>query len=306
VAIVGFEPRCFAAAEFLLKHGVSTDISFCVHYSQEDMREVNETHITTLNTALTSLSRGRDPMPIEHHEQNLQQDFGESLVAAIKEAGFDLDSADTHVAFDISVGSSRLVMEGLHALLQTSVTVTVVYSEASEYRPYFNEYCEYHKNSPATRLGAPEFLSIGVETVDVLRCMPGHSGDARPLYLAAFPCFAPTRIGAVFEEMGPSRVQWLFGVPHLVKNRWRMDAQRDYHSAMVEPNHRHCYISTFDYRETIEVLENIYRRRRGDYSVLVCCLGSTATEARASSLSHPPTRSWSSGLSSQEVGFGQI
>ena len=93
-------------------------------------------------------------------------------------------------------------------------------------------------------------------------------------YLAAFPSFTPTRIAAVIEELSPSRVHWLYGIPHLLRNRWRIDAQVLYHKAYVEPLHRHCYVSTLDYRETLQVLEYIYRSRHPSYALLVCSLGS--------------------------------
>jgi hypothetical protein len=69
-------------------------------------------------------------------------------------------------------------------------------------------------------------------------------------------------------------VHWLFGIPHLVKNRWRIDAQRRFHQQFCEHSHRHCYVSTFDYRETLVVLESIYKQRIKDYSPMICSLGS--------------------------------
>ena len=120
----------------------------------------------------------------------------------------------------------------------------------------------------------PEFLTHGVDKVEVLRRIPGHDADSRPTFLVVFPAFARTRVSAVIEELCPSRVQWMFGVPHIVENRWRLDAQREYHTALIEKSHRHCYVSTFDYRETLSVLESVYRKRRQTYGIFVCSLGS--------------------------------
>jgi hypothetical protein len=92
--------------------------------------------------------------------------------------------------------------------------------------------------------------------------------------LCVLPSFSPVRVMAVIEEMAPNRITWLFGVPHLVRFRWRLDFQRFLHESLVEPNHRTCLISTFDYRETLIALESIYRKRSLDYSLLVCSLGS--------------------------------
>ncbi len=175
---------------------------------------------------------------------------------------------------DITVGSSRLLLEGLHALLNTDVELTLVYVEAAEYRPGYNEYIEDKKNTVHVgRLGR-DFLTFGVDRIELLHRLMGRSADARPTYVIAVPSFTPTRISAVLEEMAPSMVHWFFGIPHLVHNRWRWDAQLYYHNALIEPSHKQSYVSTFDYREMLEVLESTYRENRIDYNLLVCSLGS--------------------------------
>jgi hypothetical protein len=242
---------------------------------QDTMRAFNDTHVDDMRVALSALSpRGTEPVIIEHDDLNLRNDFGEAMVRALSANGFDSTDDNTEIVFDISVGSSRLLLEGLHALLNTSWHVTVAYSEATEYRPLFEEYRQYSNERRFNSVQPPEFLTKGVERVEVLKRIPGMRADSRPTYLVAVPSFAPTRIGAVIEELSPSRVDWLFGIPHLIRNRWRIDAQRDYHSDMRESLHRHCYVSTFDYREMLQVLESIYRRRKDQYDIIVCSLGS--------------------------------
>jgi hypothetical protein len=274
VGILGFEPRCHAAATRLAQAGFRAGRAFCVRYDQPEMRRANEKYQGVMLQALQALSDEREPVPLKHDDRNLDADFGTVLLGRISEEGLDPTSPHTHVVFDITVGSSRLLLEGLHALLSSGVTLTLAYSEAADYRPSFEEFRKFDDDSRQARVPAPEFLTMGVEKVEILRRIPGHSADARPTYLAAFPSFSPTRIGAVLEELSPSRVHWLFGVPHLVRNRWRIDAQRKYHEALFEHQHRHCYVSTFDYRETLSVLESIYQKRKNDYAMLVCSLGS--------------------------------
>jgi len=274
VGILGFERRCYAAPAALVTRGWRADKAFAVHYDHEAMRAANQRHKEDFDKAMRALDAGGEPVPLGHSDHELARDFGDSLLSALLDHGFDVDSPGTHVVFDITVGSSRLLLEGLHALFGTEVTISLVYSEAAEYRPSFQEYQVLLEKNGALQAPPPEFLTVGVDRIELLRRIPGRSADARPLFLVLFPAFAPTRASAVLEELSPSRVQWLFGVPHLVRNRWRLDAQRHYHRQLIERSHRGCYVSTFDYRETLEVLESIYRRRRAGYAVLICSLGS--------------------------------
>ena len=160
------------------------------------------------------------------------------------------------------------------ALLNTDIKLTLVYSEATEYRPSYNEYIEDKNNTMYVARPGRDFLTFGVDRVELLHRLMGRVADARPTYVVAVPSFTPTRISAVLEEMAPSIVHWLFGIPHLVRNRWRLDAQQYYHNTLIESSHKQSYISTFDYREMLDILEKTYRENRVDHNLLVCSLGS--------------------------------
>ena len=274
ICISGFEARCFAAANQLAGMNWHTNAAICVYYTQKEMLRVNKRHKEELYKALKKITKGNDPIPLEHDDHDFQVDFGDRLLKKLSDEGIDVHSKDTHIVFDITVGSSRLLIEGLHALLTSGVTLTLVYSEATTYRPFFDEYHKYIEELRSRQVSAPEFLTSGVEYVELIKRISGHNADQRPTYLIAFPSFNQIRLGAVIEELSPSRVYWLYGMPHLVKNRWRVDAQRDYHKRLIEHLHRHCYVSTFDYTETLGVLEGIYYKTRNDYNILVCSLGS--------------------------------
>jgi hypothetical protein len=274
IGILGFERRCSSAAKALAQKGWRADAVLPVHYAHAEMQEANERHKEEFYQSLRSLGGNVSHITLEHSDHDLNKDFGYTLLEGLRELGLDTSSADTHVILDITVGSSRLLLEGLHALLSSSVNVTLIYSEVADYRPAFGEYQSYLENQHTPQVTAPEFLTVGVDKVELLRRIPGVSADPRAVFLVVFPSFAPTRVLGVIEELSPSRVHWMFGIPHLVRNRWRLDAQREYHRHLIERLHRSCYVSTFDYRETFEVLETVYRKRQANYAVLVCSLGS--------------------------------
>ena len=275
IAIVGFEPRCYAALRRLASTASYRPRNvICVQYRQADMQEANSRYLEDFRSAATSLVDPLSQIWISHDDHDLDSDFGDLLTRTLLQNGFDLVGGRTRIVFDITVGSSRLLLEGLHALLQTRTELTILYSEASEYRPSFQEYRSYLEGRLRSDVSTPEFLAHGIDKVALLKRIPGHDADARPTYLAAVPSFTPIRLSAVIEDLAPNRVYWLFGIPHLVRNRWRLDAQREYHSHLLQTLHRYCHVSTFDYREMLIVLEQIYRRHRGEYSFLVCSLGS--------------------------------
>jgi len=272
VAISGFEQRCVSAAQDLVTRGLHSNTAICVSYAHANMPE-NMQHKNDLYDAVRQITQGREPRPLIYNDHDFASDFGEILFSALSEEGVDCDSPDTTIVLDITVGSSRLLLEGLHMLLGTNVCLYLAYSEAFEYRPSFSEYlklCEEKYADPPV----PDFLTLGIDRIELLKRIPGSGADARPAYLVVFPSFTPTRIGAVLEELSPNRVHWLFGLPHRMQNRWRLDAQREFHEHLVQRLHRSCYVSTFDYRETLDVLNKIYERRKNDYTILICSCGS--------------------------------
>ena len=274
VGIAGFEPRCYAAAEKMLAHGWRAEHALCVCYANRDMDGPNSQYTDSLLSRLRAVSNGVSPLMIEHDDHSLDASFGDRLLDALRDARVDLESEKTRIVFDITVGSSRLLLEGLHALLRTDISLTLTYTEVVSYRPSFDEFRNQLEEQRVRRVEAPEFLTRGVDRVEVLKSIPGRNVDSRPAYLVVFPAFAFTRVSAVIDELAPSRVQWVFGIPHLVENRWRIDAQKEYHRSLIEKSHRHCYVSTFDYRETLDVLERTYQKRRKNYGLFIASLGS--------------------------------
>lgn len=274
IGICGFEARCLAAVRRLKELGWCASKGVCVKYNDTSMETENAKHYEAMAREISALIGGGVPATISHDDHHLDADFGSKLIELLREMDVNVDDPSVHIVVDITVGSSRLLLEGLHALFQCKASVTLVYSESARYRPFFSEYLEHVEEQRLHVVPPPEFLTHGVDRVEVLRRFPGRYSDARPALVIVFPSFSFTRSSAIIEELSPSRVQWIFGVPHLVENRWRLDAQKAYHRGLVDKSHRECYVSTFDYRETLEVLENVYRKRRDNYSVFIASLGS--------------------------------
>ncbi|MGE3779738.1 MAG: hypothetical protein AB7F89_21295, partial [Pirellulaceae bacterium] len=85
----------------------------------------------------------------------LNTSVGDRLLDAMRGAQIDLESEDTRVVFDITVGSSRLLLEGLHALLCTDVNLTLTYTEVAAYRPSFDEFRDQLEEQRVRRVEPP-------------------------------------------------------------------------------------------------------------------------------------------------------
>lgn len=274
VGISGFETRCYAIARDLSRKGFETDFCIMVNYSQVEMKEKNATNKDTLFESMQNISRKNTPIELDHNDHSLKEDFGKTLLDKLTLCGINIGSNDSHVFFDITVGSSRLLLEGLHALINTNVNLTLLYSEVKNYRPFFDEYQVFFKEDKQKGVSSPEFLSTGIEKIDLLNSIPGRFADGRPTALIVFPSFTPLRIGAVIDDMSPNLVHWVFGIPHLVSNRWRIKAQETYHQSLIRQLHSGDFVSTFDYRETLWALNNFYLEQKQDFNILICSLGS--------------------------------
>ena len=274
IGIVGFEKRCTAIAESLIEKGFTAETGILINYSQAEMKEKNEVNKDELFDLIKKISRNQDLVELDYKDNSLENDFGKFLLNQLIQNGINIESSDTHIFFDITVGSSRLLLEGLHALINTNVNLTLFYSEIKNYRPFVDEYEKDLRNKIQKGVSPSEFLSTGIERVDLLSSIPGRFADSRPTSMVVFPSFNQVRIGAVIDEMSPNLVHWIFGIPHLVKNRWRITAQTNYHQSLIGRLHSSDLVSTFDYRETLWALNNYYQDKNKDFNILICSLGS--------------------------------
>lgn len=180
------------------------------------------------------------------------------------------------VTFDISVAANRLLLRCVKVLLEFDICVRVIYAEAAVYHPTKDEYGQ----DPA-KWQADDLLGLerGVSDVGTSIDHPGLSLDPLPDALILFPSFKAERSRAVVSFVDPSlladpgkKVVWLLGVPHLEEDQWRLEAMRNINGiAEWAPQHE---VSTFDYRDTLRVLEHCHAEMWERYKVTISPLGS--------------------------------
>jgi hypothetical protein len=177
------------------------------------------------------------------------------------------------ITFDISVCSSKLILQIMKVLLDYEVVLRIVYSEAAIYHPTIEETKDNQIDSDELN------LTEGASRVYPCNEHPGYNLDALPQAIIAFTTFNPIRtqvaISYIDETLlGTSndRVIWIIGDPHLDEDKWRMDYLVDINKI---PKEASIYrISTFDYKETIINLYRIYEKNSMTYHFNISPLGS--------------------------------
>jgi hypothetical protein len=296
----GFEPRVLTIPELL--GGSGAKFNRTAYFSYSTNSEDNEVMRPRLASALQSMSAGDRPLEIEE----------ERAGTTVRELLEDLRSVGGRpsVCVDISAASNRLIMIVLKAALESPVDVdlTILYSEAGLYHPTLDEHAANKAQWSVERFGGLEW---GVGDVVVASDeFPGYHVDQLPDFVMIIAGYNRDRVRAVISHADPSllprasepvrngatsladdgdaptlrhareHVAWLLGTPHMPEDAWRRDAQREIHdidSTALERN-----VSTFDYRETIRVLESLYEPRRGDYRFSLTPMGSKMQAVGAS------------------------
>lgn len=271
VVVAGFERRSYSAITRLAKLGTRARSGLLIRYINPGMREFNDRHLASIRPLLSECCHNVEDDIFESDGDSA--DFGSVLLNALGKAGLDLTSGEPAVLLDISVGSSKLLLEGLHALFKSRIKLYLVYSESGDYYPTYEDYLA-DRERESSRLEIRDHLTQGVDSYNILGRMMGKIGDARPTLLCLQPAFAPIRVASLINEFSPNSVFWIFGVPHLTSNFWRYSAQKVLHRVLTDRYHRKYRSSTFDYTQTFRLLELIFRAKGGDYAIVVCSLGS--------------------------------
>jgi hypothetical protein len=166
--------------------------------------------------------------------------------------------------------------------------VTLTYCEADEYYPTFAEWSKVAEkaNAEEGRLFVhsfedADFLSFGVEDVFPCNLFAERNPGNKPATLIAVPNFNPARIGAIIQrdreinKTSDEDVIWVIGEPPADKNKWRADALfRTNRPQGGLPGDRVKRVSTFDYKDMIRTLEEIWLARRYTSHLSIGPLGS--------------------------------
>lgn len=268
ICALGFEPRCLSIPEFFARSGYRTRYSMYFEYSTN--RDDNAINLTRLKESLETIS------PVVRRIEADIMETTNNISELIEHISAEADGHIPVVTFDISVAANRLIMKAMKILLNHNIILRIVYCEAEKYHPTKEE-CDIYFISPMTNdvFG----LEQGVGNVQISMDYPGHHLDALPDCVIIFPCFRAERSKAVLSLVDPSlltdqgnKVHWMLGVPHLTKDRWRLDAMRKINE--INTNMKQHEICTFDYRKALKILQDLYDEHSEYYRITLAPIGS--------------------------------
>ena len=172
----------------------------------------------------------------------------------------DFACAFNRVYVDISGMSRLLIVQTLVALLATEAPVTIVYGEAESYPPSKDQFDSDQEDRTGLASG---YLSSGIFEIAATPELASVSMMGEAIRLLAFPSFDPSQLANLLQELQPTYVDIVNGLPPAEDNRWRAEAIRTLNSSTLESlqrkyDHTAC---TRDYRETLRILIDIYRER---------------------------------------------
>ena len=267
---LGFEPRCASIPEFLAQNGFKAARALYFEYNTN--RADNQANRAELVQQMAQLSP--DVVRLDADEQGAAQPLRNLLASTV--AGAAAAETQISVLLDVSVASSALLMTCMKVLLEFDVDLKILYAEAAVYHPTHKE---YELNPTQWRSSDELGLERGVGDVIVSDEYAGYHIDQLPDCVLVFPTFKKERALAAISKVDPSlltpptdKVVWLLGVPHLPDDQWRLTAMREINQ--LSEDHFQREVSTFDYRDALRTLEEIYLQRLNTHRFTLAPMGS--------------------------------
>ena len=251
---LGFEDRCLYIPERLAlkKRKIFKKGFYFLYDTNKSDNIANKPKLqNALNQFCSSVSR-----PIECDKDDFTTILREQMNEITKNGNIP------SITFDISTCTSKLLLLGLKVIFEFDVKLKIFYSEANVYYPTYEEYSlNPEKWNKENSLG----LTKGVTKVIPSSEYHGYRRERLPDVLVSFATFKPERTMAIMADIDESlsikpndRIIWIVGKPHLEEDIWRMKFVKEINK--ISESSTFFNVCTFDYKETIKVLQKIYEK----------------------------------------------
>ena len=193
--------------------------------------------------------------------------FGDEIARQVADA--------SRIYVDISGMSRMLAVQSIVALGQRRrglAGVHVLYTEARSYPP-----TELEVKARAVQGGiVNSYISSGVWELAAVPELAAVASSGSALRLVAFPSFNPAQLELLLQELQPTFVDLIDGVPPRMGNLWRREAIQRSNDRTVRSlrNVTQHSASTIDYRETLRLLLHLYDDRGAFDRIVVSPNGS--------------------------------
>lgn len=198
-------------------------------------------------------------IPIEFidYNRNMPYEFGMALQQNVL-----IKNCSNKIYIDISAMSRLLIVQTLYALRNRLDKLIVLYTESERYSPSFEEFTDAIERINKEEIYTfPMFISSGVADILFPPEFASSILQGQPSRLIVFPSFNPYQLLAVMNELQPNYLEIVHGIPHDKDNLWRRNAINDLNRIEDIKRSKNEYdVSTFDYRETLKLLLDIYNK----------------------------------------------
>lgn len=267
IGAAGFEDRCFSFLERLIKSNKKLKNVIGIDYlpsnpkNRRDEFKKKGSDVSSQNIVKWITYNRYDP-------EQFYYDF-EEMKPYINQV--------SNLIVDISGMSKFLIVVLLDLLKNYDNNLLVVYSEAQIYHPIKKVY-KLSKDKMLETI--PTFLTKDIYKIVTTTSLSSISMQSSPLLVIAFPTFNYKELIALLSEITPQYLVKIEGVPHKGRNIWRLEAVH-WLNSQIDNNFLydireiiHKKLTTFNYIETVEVLEKIHRKFRYTHKCVISPTGS--------------------------------
>ena len=176
---------------------------------------------------------------------------------------------------DVSGMSKILIVQLTAAIVRAGrvANTEALYCSAGNYRPGAHE-VESRLAEEADFLELTMFVSGGVFGLTVVPELSSVAMQGQPIRAIVFPSWNTMQLAAVCSEMQASYFTVVHGNPPRKENEWRLEAIRKLNRVGTLAAADEVVVSTLDYRETLDLLLEVYGERGGLEKLVVIPTGS--------------------------------
>ena len=190
---------------------------------------------------------------------------------------YHLLSRKGRVFVDISGMSRLLIVQTLVAIgsLEGGLSSCfVIYSEAKVYPPSQRQMRKELSVSSKFPTRTMPFLSSGIFDITVVPELSSCAPATEQTHLVVFPSVDAHHLSALRTEIQPTRYTFIEGVPPNPASRWRTQLISELNSINQIENRETYHASTLDYRETMDILLDVYSRSSLQERIIIAPTGS--------------------------------
>lgn len=240
IVAAGFEKRAIAALASARK--MSENFHVCLVHYEPLIAENREDRLVELCQEMQA------SVEMIVYDREEPSGIGSSVVNCIRSI--------EEVFIDVSGMSRLLIVQLIVAITETRRRFNILYTKALTYPPVEHEFLERLSSSEFK----PAFISSGIFEVVSAPELSSVSMMGGPIRLVSFPSFDSSQLSNLVQEIQPTHNNVIHGVPPSPLLAWRRVAIERLNASTIDSLQRveeHC-VSTFDYRETIELILALY------------------------------------------------